>query len=170
MPAAWPPVDDDVRMRFWTHYWRTDTARSAEKDVAAGAPRWCDQVSGNQFVARGVAPGDTIYVITLARPGLRVLGRLVVGEILDRQTARQRLGHEPWDASEHIFAAPDSGSRLRFDLVVPLEEVHRLEFVTSDGLHGPVLNQDGTPNQQTFRGVREIAPSTATVLDTHVDV
>ena len=153
-------------MTLWTHYWRTVTAKDSERwRREEGDSTPLRVASGNLFVQRGVAAGDTVYAITYSMTGLRVLGRMVVGEIVDRKTARKRLGREPWDATQHLMPVDRGATPLRFDAVVPSRRLKDVEFVSDGVVRGPLLTGDGVPDRQTFRGVREITRTTANLFD-----
>lgn len=132
-------------------------------------PRSCNHTAGNQFFDRGVQPEDTVFVISFSNGRLRVLGRLVVGEIVDRPTARQRLPYEPWDGRDQVLAQKGTATTLTFDRWLSDRDIELLEFVTADGnIDGFKRKRDGSIEPQSFRGVREITTKSAAILDRYV--
>jgi hypothetical protein len=99
--------------------------------------------------------GDNFYV----------LGRLIVDRIVDQRTAAKELPYQPWFADDHLMAVKTKRTAMRFDVTLPLSVVRKLEFVSKAGIVLPKLTAAGTPDRQTFRGVREITNSTAAIFD-----
>lgn len=149
-------------MANWTHYWQ----RSTMLDEASSAvPAALKHSASNSFLARGVATGDRIYVISNHSGKFFLIGRLIVDRIVDQATATKYLGFDLWDADDHALAVQGTEMTMRFDVTIPLAEVRRLEFVSKSGLSYPKLTGSGVPDRQTFRGVREVTDKTAVVFD-----
>jgi hypothetical protein len=72
---------------------------------------------------------------------------------------------EVWDARDHVLANPDYVQRLDPNRVVPRDVLMGLSFLRADGTEtGVTFDADGAANQQTFRTVRELSPSSAEAL------
>jgi hypothetical protein len=59
-------------------------------------------IAGNQFIKRGVARGDYIYVVTVRQGHLYLIWRLYVGGILDHQQAKERFGGDIWETEQYV--------------------------------------------------------------------
>jgi hypothetical protein len=126
-----------------------------------------DYAASNLFHARGVTAGDFLYIVTLLHGALYLLTRLQVETICDLDEAARRLGEDPdrlWPADDFAVAAAAAPSD--FERVVPLALVEQLQFVVEDGKRRPLkFRAPGVLDQQTLRGVRELAPESAALLD-----
>ena len=142
-------------MAYFTQRWRTETVdreRSAVESLQM--KNRLDHTASNLFTVRGVAAGDTVYIIQFAADDLSLIGRIQVAEICDAARAEKLLGYEPWEAHEHAVATKDSMKPYRFDLVVPKATVSDIVFIRAKGEHkSPALNAKGKIGQQKFRGV-----------------
>src|SRR4051812_37183934 len=107
----------------FTHYWQNDTW-SSHAEANSGHP--LRHTAGNDFARRGIAEGDTVYVITNLRGEMYVAGRMVVDRIAGRRDAERLLGQPLWDAEQHLIGR--EGTPQRFDLHVPRVTVRRLRF------------------------------------------
>jgi hypothetical protein len=123
--------------------------------------------ASDQFRARGVAPGDAVYVVSFHRGVLRVLGRLDVDRVVTRTQAQRALGTQNlWEAADHLLGKPGTVMRYQPDAVVPSADLRRLEFVSPDGtINGVVYNRHGNVDPQSFRSLREVTPATAGLFD-----
>src|SRR5437764_1485926 len=112
--------------RYFTHYWKNETCRDHEPD--SGEP--LDYIAGNMFCERGVKEGDVVYVVTVKRGRLFLIGRLTVEQICSPAEAARIIETEDlWPAKEHIIAA--SATPMRFDIEVPSEVTGKLLFFAS---------------------------------------
>jgi hypothetical protein len=145
--------------RYFTHYWK-NTTWDANSDSVGGLV--C-HTAGNMFHRRSVASGDVVYVITVRRGRLYLLGRLTVGRICSHRQAQELFGPDIWKAQEHIIAV--SGTPKRFDFEVLPAITERLLFAKS-GAGSPLrFTEPGHLDQQTLRGVRELEEASARLLD-----
>jgi hypothetical protein len=150
-------------MASFTHYWKGETAEENQQLGLAGQE--LDHTAGNQFRARGVRPGDTVYIITFSDGDLRLIGRLKVGKIVGQAEAERVLQATVtlWQADEHVIAEPSASTKAQFDLVV--KQPGTIEFVLADGSIASPKRNRGAIDPQSFRGVREIAPSTVATFE-----
>ena len=89
--------------RFFTYYW---TNRRWDERRARGQGALLRHIASTRFIRRGVRPGDQVYVVTVLRGELYLLGKLVVGAIVDAEAAAARLGAAPgslWAEAEQIL-------------------------------------------------------------------
>jgi hypothetical protein len=91
----------DRPMTSFTTYWAQSTV--ADRAWLDGHP--LEYAGSNEFRARDVASGDRVYVTTRDNVGrLILIGRIIVGAVVDRDHARSQIGREPWDARDHVMA------------------------------------------------------------------
>jgi hypothetical protein len=141
--------------RCFTHYWTNDTWNHNERFHGPGQP--LEHTAGNLFRARKVATGDAIYVVTVRKGRLFLLGRLIVAKVCNVKEAAQALGckeEDLWEADDHVIAA--SATAMHFDLEVPLAITQRLLFVDSKSSKPLRFVQPGILDAQTLRGVRQL--------------
>ena len=160
-------------MRYFTHHWSRDQydADLAEMEET-GSTSVIDNSAGSGFLAAGVAADDVLYVINFHDGELAVLGRFVVGGILDRAQARAELGAD-FDEPELAFAQEGKVTYEVFDAALNGPEMgaddellELVEFVAEDGtVQHPAKGPDGAASAASFGGVREITEETASLLD-----
>ncbi len=147
--------------RFFTHYWSYDR-NDLEGYVAAGA--MMDHTPGSLFVRRGVKAGDFVYVFSVKRGVLYLLGKLQVGEIVfSTHEAEKRLQQDNlWEGPEHLIASCCTPAQL---IDVPIQVVEKLQFETASGQTTLKFVEPGELDPQTIRGVRELTYDSALELD-----
>lgn len=91
------------------HYWKPETAAY---ELERGGV--LEHIVSEQFTPRKVHPGDTIWIVTVKDSALLLLGRMVVGEVIEgRDAAIARLGHDDlWEATYTVIAQPDTAEPL----------------------------------------------------------
>lgn len=152
--------------RSWTFYWGQ---ASWDPHVnAEGSP--LDHVAGNQFRKRGVSRGDRVYVVSI-RDGVLFLGaRLTVDLIVSQAQASERLKSDNlWDASEHIIAVANSGTALQLRRSIPSDVAKQLAFeCPGRGAKRLCFVTHDLLDRQAMRGLRELTPASATLLDGYI--
>jgi hypothetical protein len=107
--------------------------------------------------------GDTVWIATAPSGRLTLVGKLVVGEITDREGAAARLGVEPddlWDADHHILAADGTADLLREIDVSHVAAELRFESTTSDRLR----LEKGRVNPSQLQSLRRLTAEFADLL------
>ena len=150
--------------KHFTHYWKNSTWTDGSE--SEGEP--LDHTASNLFGKRGVTKGDLVYVLTVKRGLLYLCARLEVDRVTSQEDAEQQFGEEVWPAKDHIIASPKSGTLQRYGQHLPPATARELRFVTSGGTVGPVLTPGGLLHRQTMRGVRELTPTSAALLDRYL--
>lgn len=144
--------------RFWTHYWKNDTW-----DEESDEP--LDHAASNVFHSRGVAAGDRVYVVTVRDGHLYLGGVITVDAVVGQSEAERRLGKSSiWAADDHVIAK-ESGPFVR-DRQVADEVARGLRFLPNGE---PMEFKEGAIDTQTMRGVRELAPESAALLDRELE-
>lgn len=150
--------------RYFTHYWTNDTCDDMRTSGAEG--ELLDHLAGNDIIARGVADGDTLYVITVRKGLLCLIGKMQVARIVSQTEAAVLLDKDPqelWSARHHVIAG--AATPMHFDLLVPLSRTRELRFRTKRSDTQLKFSLPGVLDQQTLRGMRELTPASAQLLD-----
>jgi hypothetical protein len=149
---------------YYTHYWNNETFY-ANKEIDPTGPM--EHTAGNLFRARGVTTGDYVYVVTALEGKLYLIGRMEVGEILNYREARKKLSFEPWEAEDQVLALPGTATPTSYERRVPDDITASLRFYTSSKRTPSPLKfvRPGRLDQQTLRGVREMTPDSADLLE-----
>lgn len=154
--------------RYWTHYWKNRTWHAEARHPRAEGDT-LDHLAGNEFEKRGVEPGDIVYVVTVLKGHLHVLGRMEVDALVTQEQAEKVLQTDDlWEAGLHCIAKPGASLR-RFD--GPCVTQSDAESLLFEGRLGPqslVIHDDGRLDQQTLRSLRELTPQSAMILDRYV--
>lgn len=146
--------------RAFTHYWNKSSWEGSAHDN--GQP--LHHVASNVFAQRGVEPGDRVYVVTVQKGELFLLGRMEVGQIVNYAHAEASLDYTPWAASDHLLAR--SCTAMRFDRPVSGDMSSRLRFEGPKGPTALKFKAAGVLDEQTLRGVRRLTDDSAALLDT----
>jgi hypothetical protein len=160
-------------MAAFTHYWKNRTWKWHVDDDREGLP--LDHTAGNQFRKRGVETGDRIYVVTVLKGKLFLLGRMTVDGFISQAQAMKEVEEGVWDAVEHVVSK--KGTAMNFHRQVPDSIVKQLLFLScphEDEATGRIAFQErelifrrkGILDEQTLRGVRRLSPDSARLLDT----
>jgi hypothetical protein len=107
-----------------------------------------------------VRPGDTVWIVNVKKGELFLVGRIVAAEIVDKATARRRLGYAPWDATHHVLCSRRDAETAR---LVPLGKVAwdlTFESDTSERL----TPRAGKVYGQQVRRPRRLTPAAAALL------
>lgn len=151
--------------RYFTHYWKNDTWRLNEQRTKAGAAdKLLNHVADTSFEQKGIEARDFVYPVTIFEGAMHLMCKLEVCTVCDFEEAAAYLGTmDIWNgASDHVIAVQPVPKH--FNLAVPVETARRLGFV-SEGSPGLVFKSRTQLDQQTLRGVRELAPTSAMKLD-----
>ena len=121
----------------------------------------------NMFSKRGVSPEDVVYVVSILDGMLLIGGRMIVGEIVSRaELVRRRKEDRFYDSAEWIIAKPDSGTRLDLHRALDPDLTRRLRFASRKSQPKSLFfASEAKLDGQTTRGVRELTPESAHLLD-----
>lgn len=152
--------------RYFTHYWKNVTWDNLAID-RRGMP--LNYAGGNLFRKRGVKVGDSVYVITVIEGKLFLGGRIDVTAVLDAPEAKRTLGvSRIWEANDHVIMTEAIARPFTPFNMVPDHATKQLFFQNRRGEVPLTFRGDGELDQQTLRGVRELAVSSAHLLDRYV--
>jgi hypothetical protein len=119
------------------------------------------------FTKRGVSPEDVVYIVSILDGTLLIGGRIIVEEIVSRaELVRRRNDDRFYDAAEWIIAKPDSGTRLDLHRALDPDLTRRLRFTSRKSQPKSLFfASEAKLDGQTTRGVRELTPESAKLLD-----
>jgi hypothetical protein len=108
-------------MQAFLSYWRPDNADATREHGPS-----LRHAANGQY--RHVRPGDHVWIVTVRQGRLFLIGRIIVGRVVDLDTAREALGNDDlYQADWHILPEPgtemplseiditDIASKLRFE-------------------------------------------------------
>jgi hypothetical protein len=144
--------------RSYTQYWKNE---SWGPDVNNGV---VDHAVSNNFIARGVQPGDRLYIVTNIKGTLFLGNVLLVNRIVGQEAGEKYSGGDVWEGKDHALAVV--GQPLYKDLRVPPETVKALRF---NGDKALAFNKTGELDSQTLRGVRLLTDESAGRLQALLD-
>jgi hypothetical protein len=154
-------------VRFWTchwqfRYWRADVNHEGRPVRSSGS---------NNFHKRGVSAGDVVYVVSLGAGQLYLGGRMIVKRIVTRPEA-VRLWNNPnlYEAAEWVVDPEQAGTVLNLHRRLAPALTKKLRFVSKEGPKSPCFVSDTELDNQATRGVRELTPESAALLDRIIDV
>jgi hypothetical protein len=118
------------------------------------------------FSKRGVSTKDVVYVVSILDGMLLLGGSMIVSEIVSRaELARRRKDDRFYDAAEWAIAEP-AGTRLDLHRALDPVITERLRFISPKSQPKPPrFRSEGKLDGQTTRGVRELTPESAHLLD-----
>ena len=146
-------------MANWINYWTGDTMDREVTHVPL------NHTAANKFYERGVRPGDTVFVLSFRNGDLFIVARLVVAEIVGQSAAEQQLGHDLWQAKDHLIAVPGRSTAVRNDAIVPDNRMSDIGFIDKSGARSHPKRNNGKVEPQTFRHIRQIDSATATLFE-----
>ena len=154
--------------RFWTCHWqnrlwRTDINPEYEP---------VDCSVSNSFSKRGVSSGDVAYIISLANGQFMLGGRMIVDRIVSYQEALQYFQTENlYEAKEVILPQRGSGTLLYLHRQLAPPVARQLRFVSPKSEpKGLCFVSDTQLDVQATRGVRELTPESASLLDRIIEI
>ena len=131
-----------------------------------GRARALVHAASNRFHERQVSQGDFLYIWCFNRGRLLLIGRMEVDRVVDYDEARQRLQASDFSDSLTDHAIARSRTKAQADNEVPLRVIRQLAFVSPKGdVKPPKFRSSNGPDPQTFRGVRQLTPASAALLD-----
>jgi len=148
--------------RYFTHYWKKETCDSARERLEGHE---LDHTAGNMFLQRGVAAGDTVFIVTIRRGVLIVISRFEVEKTMSQFEAEQFFAYKVWEANDHLLAADETSAVCDFDREVPPQVARELEFFSGKSTKGLCFVDETLLDSQALRGVRELTPDSAKMLE-----
>lgn len=155
--------------RSFTLYWSKSLCDDMYLDGLSG--EILDYTAGSRSELGGVRHGDQIYVVTVIRGDLFLIGRMTVADVFSNpEQAEALLGYEAWEADLHVVADRLASTPMYFLRPVDHAVVDRLRFISNDAQQTTVQHRrDGGINPQSVRGLREIDTDTVLLLEGVLD-
>ncbi len=148
-------------MAAFTFFWTND-CRLEQLD-RAGEPLSC--AAGSLFTARGVGPGDAVYVISVFERQVFLIARMRVKQVWER--AAWDAGHDGsllWAGTEVVEG--EDGTPIRLTRTLPSFILRQLRFVDTKGREKPLAVTAGmVDSPQSLRNVQRLSPGSAELLD-----
>ncbi len=118
---------------------------------------------GSQFARRGVCPGDEVYIVSVHRGRVHLLGKMRV-RLVTHSAAdfRRYSGLDPGPAAEYLLAEAYTPARL---VPLPGEVARGLRFLRGKEAVGLAYRGEDLVNPQSLRGVRPLSAEGALALD-----
>jgi len=110
---------------------------------------------GNAYRARGVAPGDSLYILSCGQGSVWLWGRITVRQV-EECAASDPSGFRDAVRADRRQSTPADPNRL-----LPPQIVAGIRF--ADG-QGPAMRENG-PDPQTFRGIRRLSDESRAVFE-----
>lgn len=151
--------------RCYTLYWRNESVDEFVHVYGVnGEDAPCNLVYGGKRLL-SVENGDFLYVVTVRKGLLHLLGRLEVKVTGRRQDSSPYPG-ETEDDNQGYEAEAFDPMYVRTDNVVPLEITDQIRCIATDGSITPLkFTAPGILDQQTLRPIRELTEASAALLD-----
>jgi hypothetical protein len=125
----------------------------------------------NSFHKRGVSSGDTIYIVSLGAGQLYLGGRMTVKRIVSRSEAVRLWNTDTlYDAEEWAVDTEQSGTLLDLHRRLAPGLTKRLRFQSKTGSKEPCFVSETELDNQATRGVRELTPESAALLNQIITV
>lgn len=135
-------------------FWRLDTL-----DAALRGGKMLDYAASNQYSR--VKVGDTVWVVSVRAGRLRLVGRVAVGQVTDRETAARVVGSAGlWQADHYILPVPGT-VRPVADIDIH-HLVSELQFAGASGRLTP--DEEGAVNGQQLQAMRRLAGNSPQLL------
>jgi hypothetical protein len=142
--------------RSFLTYWNNDQAA-----LALGEGGTLEHAASEQF--QKLRPGDRLFVATIKKGRLVLLGAMTVGQVMNHEQAvryYRARGYEPYEASFHVAAQQGTASAIRERDITGLAP-----NLTFDS-HRPRLAMRGVlVDQQALRSLRHLTPKSASLLE-----
>ncbi len=148
--------------RAYITLWSRPQLELARGAVAGGAT--LSHAANAQFRARGVAPGDRVYVVATEHGRLLLLGRLDVERVVGQTEAERHFEEQVYEAPDHLVG---TGTELRLDRVVP-EHIAR-EIERESGKRLAIAPREYQVDVTSLRATGRITERSAALLDALLD-
>ena len=141
--------------RHYVHYWNPRSVKDFFESIGEGGDNRLNHTASDLFTH--VEPGDFVWIVTIEKPRrLRLLGRIIVDQIMNQAEMNARSGKEVWDAKYHVVPARYDEHPVREIDITDLSA--HLRFMGSNTRLPP--NYTG----QSFQALRQLTQQTAELL------
>lgn len=157
--------------RYFTHYWANPTWEIMAELLSTHVDGKLARAGSNRFRSKNIQSGDYVFVVTILDGQLRVGGRIIVDKVLDQADAEVYAdwGFDIWQSDQHVAMPLKDAFSFTPENIVPVDDVKRLEFISGDSVKTLKFIDEKRLDPQTLRGVRELTPSSATLLNEYIE-
>ena len=143
--------------RFFTYCWQHGEMLRYRDGAPVGF------AYGSQFARRGICPDDEVYIVSVHRGRVYLLGKMLVRVVTHgADDFRRYAGLEPEPAAEYLVAEASTPARL---VALPVELARALRFVRGKQLVGLTFRGEELVDRQSLRSVRRLSAASAAALD-----
>ncbi len=136
-------------------YWKASSVRERR----ANSDR-LDHLASNQL--GNASPGDTLWVVTVEKKCLLLVGGLTIGRIVDLKTAQRIMkSNDLWPGEYHAIA--QEGTAQKFRSISLMRLLPQLRCLTQKG-ETRLAAIDGKFNPQQLQRARKLSESSASLL------
>lgn len=139
-------------MRSFLSYWKPETLE-VNRDG-----RVLDHIASNQYGKLSI--DDEVFVVTAKKGILLLIGKVIVGRIIDHATAERIVGCKLWESSFHVLCKPRTASPIR-ELDIS-ELADKIRFRSE---RDRLKVKDGSIDPRQLQTMRELTPQSAAHLD-----
>jgi 5-methylcytosine-specific restriction endonuclease McrA len=154
--------------RYWTCHWTYDTWNTdVNKQLRV------DGSVSNSFRERGVQEGDAAYIISLSKGYLYLGGKMTVRGIISRSEAVRRFKTRNFYPGKECIVGGKTGTKLNFHRRLSPKVTRQLRFISPErGEIGLFFDPNSTARLyvQATRGVRQLTPKSADLLDRIIEI
>jgi hypothetical protein len=143
--------------QFFTYCWQhREMLRNQDGEPVCAA-------YGSQFSRRGIVPGDQVYIVSVHRGRVHLLGKMLVRAVTNSADDYRRLvGEEPEPAAEYLVAEACTPAQL---VPLPDELARELRFLRGNRQVGLTFRDEDLVDRQSLRSVRRLTAASAEKLD-----
>ncbi|PLX32868.1 MAG: hypothetical protein C0600_01495 [Ignavibacteria bacterium] len=155
--------------RYFMHFWSDELCDAHYQAGFSGED--LEFTAGAGFREAGVETGDVIYIISAYDGQFLLVGRMIVGSLLQSfEEAKVLLGDGVEKAEEYVIAALGTATEQFFTRQLRWEEVGDLRVVHEDGTAKPLkFAGDDAIDTAALEHVRELTAASAAILDEAIE-
>lgn len=147
--------------QFWTVHWQNSLWQP--KANIEGYP--IKAAGSHVFQARGVKPGDVLYVISLSKGHLLLGGRMVVSRLVSRNEASQMLETDNLFKADQWAINTEGGSLLNLHRRLAPNLTKELLYIRANGVRSLKFVDEARLDNQATRGLSQLTEESARLLD-----
>jgi len=137
-------------------YWKAESVDRSLDELLEHHP-------SDQLARTRVAPGDTLWMVTVRDRLPYLFGKIAVGKVVSQREAERHFGTQDlWPARYHAIAEPKTEVSAREVPIADLTHLLRFDSNTADRL---TVTAGGKVNPQELQSLRRLTPASARLLE-----
>ncbi len=153
--------------RYFLHYWPKSEYRANRYRLHHCSPHWLEH---KDFRKAGLKPKDWVYLVSVIKGSLHLVAKYEVEEVLSYEEAKAK-----YPKTEGLTPNADAviaGWSTLYSFEPPIDEAvaHSLKLLDKGRASPFPLNAEGQLSGPPLRGIREITPDSACLLDGFVEI